>query len=88
MRTTIDIDAELLGRLRREADRQGIPLKHLLNAAIRRGLEVSTGRRRGRYRCPTFSMGNPRGAFDLDHALAVAADLEDQQVAGELERRK
>lgn len=89
MRTTLDIDADLLKRLRLEAHRRGVPLKHLLNMALRRGLaEPSETRRRSRYRCPTFSLGPPRPGLDLDKALALAAALEDDEVAMELERRK
>lgn len=87
MRTTIDIERDLLIKLRREAERQGVPLKHLLNATLRRGLEeAAPRRRRTRYRCPTFSLGLPRVA--LDKALALAAELEDQEVAFELDRHK
>lgn len=72
MRITVDIERDLLVKLRRGTERQGVPLKHLLNAALRRGLEgTAPRRRRARYRCPTFALGLP--LVRLDKALALAA---------------
>lgn len=89
MRTTLDIDEDLLKRLRLEAHRLGVPLKHLLNATLRRGLaEPSESRPRTRYRCPTFSLGPPRPGLNLDKALALAAALEDDALTMELDPRK
>ncbi len=88
MRTTVDIDAELLRRLRQEASRRGVPFKHLLNAVLRQGLGGSGAvRRTRRYRCPSFSMGAPRRGVNLDKALGLAATLEDDEVAVEMDRR-
>jgi hypothetical protein len=36
-----------------------------------------------RYNCPVFSMGNPANV-NLDKALAIAADLEDDETIGKL----
>ena len=85
MRTTVDIEALLLKRLRAEAHRRGIPFKELLQGLIRRGLDERP-MRRGAYRVPSFAMGKP--AVSLDKALGLAANLEDAEVARELERRK
>ncbi len=89
MRTTVDIDAEVLNSLRHEAHRRGVPFKHLLNSALRRGLSEAAGApRRRRYRCPRFQLGAPQVGVNLDKALALAAALEDSEVAFELDRRK
>ena len=90
MRTTIDIDAETMRRLRARAHQQGITLKKSVNAAVRLSLEQEAHPRQAApYRCPTFRMGSPRsGAVDLDKALALASSLEDAEVARELELRK
>lgn len=87
MRTTINIDDDLLRQLKREAHRSHTPLRQLVNTALRRGVAESVRRpAKGPYSCPTFSMGNPQ--INLDKALALAAGLEDAEVLRELELRK
>lgn len=87
MRTTVDIDSHLLGRLRAEARRRGIAFKELLQGIIRRGLEERPARV-SRYRGPTFAMGTPTPPLNLDKALALAAALEDDEVTRKIARRK
>jgi hypothetical protein len=82
MRTTIDLDPQLLKRLRDEAHRRGVPFKQLLAATLRRGLE-ETARPRARYRCPTHSLGATVGV-SLDSALRVAEGLHDAEVVRKL----
>lgn len=85
MRTTVDIETHLLKELRREAHRQGVPFKALLNVLLRRGLEASPVASEP-YRCPTFDLGPT--LHPLDKALALAERLEDEEVARELDLRK
>lgn len=87
MRTTVDIEAPLLKRLRAEAQRRGVSFKDLLQGLIRRGLEDRPAKRTA-YRVPVRSMGAPEPMVRLDKALAVAAALEDDEVARELSLRK
>lgn len=87
MRTTVDIEAHLLKRLRAEAQRRGVSFKDLLQGIIRRGLEDRPAGG-GRYRSPTFAMGMPERPLRLDKALSLAAALEDDEVARELSLRK
>jgi hypothetical protein len=84
MRTTVDIEAPLLKRLRVEAKRRGVSFKDLLQGLIRRGLQVPANR--APYRVPARAMGKP--AIRLDKALAIAAALEDEEVTRELILRK
>lgn len=84
----MDIDQSLLDRLRREAVRRRVPFKHLLSRLLREGLEARPSAPKGGYRCPTFAMGAPKPGVDLTKALALAAALEDDEVARELHRRK
>ncbi len=86
MRTTIDLDADLLQRLRREAERARVPFKQILNATLRAGLAKSVTRPPAPYVLPSFSLGVPR--MNLDKAMAIAAELEDDEVARELELRR
>ena len=83
----MDIDAALLDELRREALRRRMPFKHLLSTLLREGL-APHGRPGGRYKCPTYAMGAALPGVDLSRAMAVAASLEDDEVARELEQRK
>ena len=55
MRTTVDLDDDLLNRLRREAHRSRVPFKQLLNRVLRRGLDDRAGAPPVPYECPAFS---------------------------------
>lgn len=90
MRTTLTVDDDLMKELKDAAHREGLPLKQLVNRALRRGLRaLDEGAAAKPYRCPTFSMGVPApGTIDLDKALAIAAELEDEETAREIELRK
>jgi hypothetical protein len=88
MRTTVDLDASLLKRLRDEAHRRGVSFKEALSGAVRRGLAEPTAARQAKYRCPTFDMGAPVEGVNLDKALQVASALEDEETVRELARRK
>jgi hypothetical protein len=88
MRTTVDLDADLLERLRMESARRRMSFKQLLNAAIRNGLAAPETRRPRAYAMPTFPLGRVREGVNLDKALDVADRLEAGEVAGKLERRK
>jgi len=87
MRTTVDIEAGLLKRLRIAARRKGITVKEYLAVVLERGLEEQPTRR-GRFRLPTFSIGRPRPYINLDKSLQLAADMEDEETARELTLRK
>ena len=88
MRTTVDIELQLLRRLRIEARRRGVSFKDLLHGLLRRGLEERAASGGPRYRCPTYAMGPAARARDLDKALSLAATLEDEEVARELTLRR
>ena len=89
MRTTVEIDSDLIAELKRRGLREGLSLRKVLNTALRRGLTIPSSRTQRRYRCPAFSMGNPRGAkVDLNKALALAGALEDLETVRKLEMRK
>jgi hypothetical protein len=87
MRTTVDLDPDLVQRLRAEAHAEGVSFRVLLNRVVQRGLE--SGRpRRERYTCPVFALGDAMPGVDLDRARRIAADLEDAEVAREMALRK
>lgn len=88
MRTTVDVDPDLLERLRVDAARRRMSFKDLLNAVIRAGLGAPAVQRPPPYRPPVFHMGQVREGVDIDRALAAADALEDREVRDELSRRR
>jgi hypothetical protein len=87
MRSTVRIDDDLLTELKEQAKRQNTSLTRVLNRTLRVGIQASReGKTRARHKQTTFSMGTPR--LDLDKALTLAADLEDQETLREMALRK
>lgn len=84
MRTTLNIDDDLLQKLRQEAERSRTPLNATVNRALRLGMErMAPKTERPRYQCPTYAMGFPP-VSNLDKALQLAAQLEDEEVIQKL----
>lgn len=78
------IDDELLRELKQRAAKQKVSLTAFLNRVLRLGLSAKAPPRKP-YRERTFSMGVPR--VNLDKALSLAADDEDEETARKLEFR-
>ncbi len=76
MRTTVTLDPDTEQIVRRLMAEQGIGFKQALNEAIRNG--VRSRSKREPFRTQTAAMG--RSAVNLDRALTVAADLEDEEL--------
>lgn len=72
MRTTVTLDPDTEALVRRRMQERGEPFKVALNALIREAAGT-----RAPFRTPTASMG--RSTVNLDRALAVAAELEDEE---------
>lgn len=81
-RTTVTLDSDVEAQLHRYMREHGLTFKAALNQSVRRGLDLTLGRATP-VEIPTFDLGEP--AVDLTHALRVAADLEDEEIARELE---
>lgn len=88
MRTTLTIEDRLAEELKQAAQASGKPFKQVVNEALRAGLKELNQPRPRRYRLQPASMGDVRPDIDLRKALALADELENEQVAEELERRK
>ena len=86
MRTTVTLDADVAARLRTVMQERGITFKQALNDTLRAGLRPPSNRRRA-YRLPTRRMGL-RQSVDLDKALRLAGELEDEELVRKLELRK
>lgn len=81
MRTTVTLDDDTRELLRRRMDRTGASFKQALNDAIREG-GVDHRPRVAPFRTPTFAMGRP--TVDLTKSLALAADMEDEELIRKL----
>ena len=75
-------------RLREIAARREVPLKVVVNEALREGLEsMARPRDRHRYRQTTYDLGRPQ-MVQLDKALQLAAELENEETERKQDLRK
>lgn len=88
MRTTIDLDPDLLERVRTAAARAGRPFREELNRVIHRGLAGAGTVSADTYLTPTFDLGPVRPGIELDRSLALAGILADEEAARKLALRK
>lgn len=77
MRTTVTLDPDTEQMIRARMAEGRVSFKQALNDAIRDGCRAS-GRRPEPFRTETASMGRP--TINLDRALQVAAELEDDEL--------
>jgi hypothetical protein len=83
MRTTVTLDPDTAALVRKRMREQGVSFKQALNDAIREGL---TGKPAEPFRTPTADLGVP--AVNLDKALALAGELEDEELVRKLRTGK
>lgn len=86
MRTTVDLDPDVDARLRALARERRVPLRQVINEALRAATAPSV-RAPERYVLPTRRLGL-RPGVDVDKALALAAADEEVEVARRVELRK
>lgn len=87
MRTTVTLDPDVQALLRKAMREGRISFKAALNQAIRQGLSQMEKRKPRPYRLKSYAMGY-RPELRLDQALALAAALEDDEIARKLLMRK
>lgn len=89
MRTTLTLDDELAAALKKRAYETGRPFKEVVNEALRTGLEAGRVLPRPRpYTVEPAALGEPLPGIDLDKALRIAGELEDDELARKLQLRK
>lgn len=88
MRSTVRLDDDLMLDLKAQAQAEGISLARMLNRTLRIGLRAQRERPkvRKKFEQNTFRMGPP--FVNLDKALALAGNLEDQEVIRKMSLRK
>jgi hypothetical protein len=87
VRTTVDLDADVDARLRALARERGVPLRVVVNDALRAGLHPAAGGEPRSYVLPSRRLGL-RPGINVDKALALAGELEDEETLRKLELRK
>lgn len=75
MRTTVTLDPDTMALIKRRMNERGQSFKEAVNDAIRAG---AAGPRPTPFRTATAEMGIP--AVNLDQALRLAGDLEDEEL--------
>ncbi len=80
MRTTVTLDADTEAVIRRRMRERGVSFKVALNDVIREG-HTSNGPRSA-FCTPTTDLGRP--TINLDRALQLAAELEDEELLRKL----
>ncbi len=89
MRTTLNIDDNLLKSLKKAAHESGRSLGEVVNEVLLRGLAAREAPAEAApYRLEPVSMGAPAAEVNLDKALQLADSLEDSAIAEKLEQRK
>lgn len=86
MRTTIDLDPDVDARLRALARERGVPLRTVINDALRAGSQPGAVDA-APYTLPSRRLG-VRPGIDLDKALRLAGELEDDEIVRKLDLRK
>jgi len=76
VRTTVTLDPDVEALVRRRMLERGVSFKRALNEAIRDGVGSATSR--SPFRTATADLGLP--SVNLDRALQVAAELEDDEI--------
>jgi hypothetical protein len=88
MRTTIDLDPDVDARLRVLARERGVPLRTVINDALRAGTRPDADADSAPpYTLPSRRLG-VRPGIDLDKALRLAGELEDDEIVRKLDLRK
>jgi len=75
MRTTLTIDDDLAGILRRQARELDKPFKELVNAALRKGLAENSGEKPRTAVVRPHDFGAARPGLDLDRLNQMADQL-------------
>ncbi len=86
MRTTVTLDDDVAAAVQRAARERGVSFKDALNTLLRRGLRAAAPTVQP-YTVPSRALGL-RPNVDLDQALRLAGDLEDEEIVRKLELRK
>jgi hypothetical protein len=89
MRTTLTIEDSLARELKEAAHKSGKSFKEVVNEALRAGLRVGkTPPRAKPYRLKSCSLGGAHPGINLDKALRLADEVENEEIARKLAMKK
>lgn len=89
IRTTLTLDDRIAAQLKRIAHDTARPFKAVVNETLRAGLQARAAAGGARpYRLEPASLGEPCPGYDLRKALAIADELEDDEIVRELANRR
>jgi hypothetical protein len=80
------LDDDLVKLARDTAHREHRSFKSVCNDALRAGLAKKPAAKRKKFTFPSYNMGQP--TMDLTKALAIAAEMEDQEIIRKLQLGK
>jgi hypothetical protein len=82
VRTTLTIDTRLLQALKRKAAERNVPVKSIIDEALRHGLEAMDARPEPQpYRTRVYRLGL-RPGIDPDRVAHVAQEIDDEEAVG------
>ncbi len=84
MRTTVTLDPDVEAKLKATMRERGVSFKAALNDAVRAGLS-RPGQAGRPYKMPTARLGV---RIDIDKALTIAGEMEDEEIIRKLEEGK
>jgi hypothetical protein len=85
VRTTVTLDDDLAAALKRRSRERDIPFKQAINETIRAGLSGGATAAARPYRMKPRNL-EVRPGVDLTKALALAGELEDEDIVRKLEQ--
>lgn len=85
MRTTVTLDPDNAAKIKELARERGISFKEAINSLLRAGLAGEQKPRPFKVRAQRLGV---RAGINLDKALQLAADLEDEEIIRKLELGK
>ena len=88
MRTTLTLDDALADSLKKLANQSGKSFKQVVNETLLNGLAHPINTAPRKFQQQTFALGQPAAGINLDKALILAGELEDQALIQKMEQRK
>lgn len=88
MRTTLTLDDRIAKALKALAHRTGKPFRQVVHETLQTGLAAKEIPKPRPYWLKPVSLGGVLPGINIDKALRLAAALEDEEIARELDLRK
>ena len=89
MRTTLTLDDKLAAALKKRAFETGKSFKEVVNEVLRAGLIANQELPKSKpFKIKPMSLGGPMPGINLDKALQLAGELEDEELVRKMRLRK